>query len=327
MTHYFLFFIILSISIVKSIFDEVPARAQVGFEQFMKIANAKGDMLPPNVEPIFNPWTEDSNYIRPTAFWELDSMDRKIALLIDDLQEGYREFLTPIIPNSVRLVNAFREANLPIFWSSWNRTAPTDGAFSANDRFAGPVGWKTPFNIVYMQWETPEERDKSIGPIWETAPITDLEKERYMYKQFAQTLFGRYKKNWMKNAGQTHLDDMLTKLEVDTVVIVGVWTDYCILTDAVLANSLLYDVVVVTDCITTKTPNQFETMKVLEGFSKLLSTDEILHYINSGMKTKNKEQNVQNETQQLIQEKKGVFETESAELWGIIGTQKCCRHQ
>merc|ERR1719510_2086222 len=62
-----------------------------------------------------------------TDFWaayELTDRKRVPALLIDDMQVEYEPYVRGIIPQTKLLVEAFRAAGLPIFWSTWWRFGP-----------------------------------------------------------------------------------------------------------------------------------------------------------------------------------------------------------
>ena len=56
--------------------------------------------------------------------------------------------------------------------------------------------------------------------------------------------------------GKSYLDEKLKGLNIDTVVICGLWTDECIVSTAYAAFSRGYDVVVVSDATATATANR-----------------------------------------------------------------------
>ena len=55
---------------------------------------------------------------------------------------------------------------------------------------------------------------------------------------------------------RSYLDEKLKAHHIDTIVIVGLWTDECILSTAYAGNSRGYDVVLVGDAVATATANQ-----------------------------------------------------------------------
>ena len=73
--------------------------------------------------------TPDGPNGTPIAFWAswgLADRPRRIALLLDDCQEEYRAYANDILPNLVRIVDAFRAARVRndgvcIAWSAWSR--------------------------------------------------------------------------------------------------------------------------------------------------------------------------------------------------------------
>eukprot|EP00913_Durusdinium_trenchii_P034698 g32460.t1 len=84
-----------------------------------------------------------------TDFWcayELSDRSRTMALLIDDMQVEYKEYVQGIVAPIQELLVEFRKAKLPIFWSTWWRWGPEDGFFNSMDRFYGPIGWNTSLN-------------------------------------------------------------------------------------------------------------------------------------------------------------------------------------
>ena len=55
---------------------------------------------------------------------------------------------------------------------------------------------------------------------------------------------------------RSYLDKKLKAQHIDTIVIVGLWTDECILSTAYAGNSRGYDVVAISDAVVTATANQ-----------------------------------------------------------------------
>jgi hypothetical protein len=105
------------------------------------------------------------------ASWDLADRPRRIALLLDDCQEEYRPYAGGILPNLVRLVDAFRKVRstsdgVQIAWSAWSRRFD-DGISNAMDRWYGPRGLRPddPENAIYVFEGAP-----GLQPLAEIAP-------------------------------------------------------------------------------------------------------------------------------------------------------------
>jgi nicotinamidase-related amidase len=82
--------------------------------------------------------------------------------------------------------------------------------------------------------------------------------------------------------GRSYLDEKLKAHHIDTVVIVGLWTDECILSTAYAASSRGYDVVLVSDAVATATANQEIALKVAAStVAKVVSAEEVAAYMAS----------------------------------------------
>ncbi|TVR26326.1 MAG: isochorismatase family protein, partial [Nitriliruptor sp.] len=80
--------------------------------------------------------------------------------------------------------------------------------------------------------------------------------------------------------GESYLDGKLKALDIDTIVIVGLWTDECVLSTAYAGNSRGYDVVLVGDAVATATANQETALTIANStVAKVLSTEEVLAYL------------------------------------------------
>lgn len=66
-----------------------------------------------------------------------------LIALLPSCQVEYAEYVKGIVPPIQELLKEFREAKMPIFWSTWWRWGPEDGFFNSMDRFYGPVGSRT----------------------------------------------------------------------------------------------------------------------------------------------------------------------------------------
>jgi nicotinamidase-related amidase len=229
--------------------------------------------------------TPDGPHGQPLAFWaawELDDRPRRIALLVDDCQEEYRPYASGILPNIERLVEAFRTARansdgVAIAWSAWSRMFD-DGISNAMDRWYGPRGLRPeePENAAYVFTGA-----AGLEPLSEIAPIEQERADGWFYLGKHLDMFWTFDEQ-----GGSYLDGKLKALDIDTIVIVGLWTDECVLSTAYAGNSRGYDVVVVGDAVATATDNQ-ETALTIAGstVAKVLSTDEVLGYLEHGFVT------------------------------------------
>jgi nicotinamidase-related amidase len=188
--------------------------------------------------------TPDGPHGQPLSFWaawNLADRPRRIALLIDDCQEEYRPYAENILPNLVKLVDTFRAARsqsdgVAIVWSAWTRTFD-DGISNAMDRWYGPKGLRpeNPENAAYIFTGA-----AGMNPIAEIAPTDEEVADGWFYHGKHLDMFWNFTEE-----GKSYLDEKLKALHIDTIVIVGLWTDECILSTAYAGNSRGYDVVLV----------------------------------------------------------------------------------
>jgi len=259
-------------------FMPVPERAVLGKSEFVALAKERGDdaggiTAEGEINVLQFPTFTDF-----WCAWELQDRPRKMALLIDDMQYEYEPYVKGLVPQVKQLVAAFRAAGLPIYWSVWWRWGPDDGFFNSMDRFYGAVGANTPLNALYNHNVT---HGGTILP--EIGPLTPLERQRSMRKSYSLDMFDERPMQWQVDAGQGTLDDELKKLGVDTVVQVGAWTDDCIIATAFHAFALQYDVIVVTDGVSTASKNHFKALDVMGGaVAKMLDTAAIVAHLAGG---------------------------------------------
>ena len=216
------------------------------------------------------------------ASWNLNERPRRIALLLDDCQEEYRPYAKGILPNLIKLIDTFRTAQLKsdgvrIMWSAWTRTFD-DGICNAMDRWYGPKGLRPedPENAVYVFTGAP-----GMKPLSEIAPTEEEISDGWFYHGKHLDMFWNFDEN-----GNSYLDEKLKAAGVDTIVLVGLWTDECILSTAYAGNSRGYDVVVVGDAVATATENQEMALKIAGStVAKVLSTDDVMNYMNNDFVT------------------------------------------
>eukprot|EP01084_Bolivina_argentea_P038259 70746_1 len=207
------------------------------------------------------------SFVRFSAYYNLDDRPRKMALLIDDMQEEYRSFSLDIIGNIIDLVTTFRESDIPIFWSWWDRT-PNDGISNSMDRFYGPQGIKQKKNALFIF----QENGKDI--LHEIAPQTEIEKQR-SFASDDLNMFWNFDSN-----GDSILDKQLKQIGIDTIIIVGAWTDECILSTALNGFSRNYDVIIASDAVDTCTPHQSSALDILSSICcKTVSTKDVIQYV------------------------------------------------
>ena len=216
------------------------------------------------------------------ASWNLNERPRRIALLLDDCQEEYRPYAKGILPNLIKLIDTFRTAQLKsdgvrIMWSAWTRTFD-DGICNAMDRWYGPKGLRPedPENAVYVFTGAP-----GMKPLSEIAPTEEEISDGWFYHGKHLDMFWNFDEN-----GNSYLDEKLKAAGVDTIILVGLWTDECILSTAYAGNSRGYDVVVVGDAVATATANQEMALKIAGStVAKVLSTDDVMKYMNNDFVT------------------------------------------
>ncbi len=218
----------------------------------------------------------------PLAFWaswDLKDRPRRIALLVDDCQEEYRPYAGEVLPKIEKILAAFRNARsnndgVCIAWSAWTRHF-ADGISNAMDRWYGPRGLNPdkPENAAYVFTGAP-----GMKPLAEIAPTEEEVADGWFYHGKHLDMFWTF-----DDDGKSYLDSKLKAHDIDTIVIVGLWTDECILSTAYAGNSRGYDVVLVRDAVATATDNQKIALEVANStVSKVLSTEEVVHYMESG---------------------------------------------
>ena len=221
----------------------------------------------------------------PLAFWaswDLKDRPRRVALLFDDCQEEYRPYAGGILPNMEKLLDVFRTARsssdgVCIAWSIWSRRFD-DGISNAMDRWYGPKGLRpdNPENAAYVFTGS-----AGLQPLAEIAPTEEEVADGWLYRGKHLDMFWTFNED-----GRSYLDEKLKALHIDTIVIVGLWTDECVLSTAYAGNSRGSDVVVVGDAVATATDNQETALKVANStVAKVLSTDEVLNYMKNDFVT------------------------------------------
>ena len=258
-------------------YSPLPKAAKLGQEQFMKVAAKDGNI---ETDMAAKMQSNPLQFTTLTDFWcawDLADRPRKLALLIDDMQVEYEPYVRGILPQTKLLLEEFRRAGLPVFWSTWWRWGPDDGYFNSMDRFYGPKGYRTAGNALY------NHKPNGGDVLAEIKPESLEEMKRVMHKSYSLSMFDERPMKWLVPDNQGTLHEELQKLGVDTVVQVGAWTDDCIISTAFQAFSLQYDVVVVEDGVSTASKQHFNAIEVLRGAAaKVMLADRVAEYLRQG---------------------------------------------
>ena len=147
--------------------------------------------------------------------WQLGDRKRNYCLLVEDMQKEYDAYTDYVLPNAEVLLAKFRELKLPVVWTNWNRKQD-DGHYCAIDRFYGPRGVGPQANPCYLYDPSGNLTTDKL------APQTEEERSRlvlsYHLSKFAD----------LDASGDEILFPMLQAWGVDTLVVLGAWTDDCI---------------------------------------------------------------------------------------------------
>jgi nicotinamidase-related amidase len=140
------------------------------------------------------------------------------------------------------------------------------------DRWYGPRGLRPeePENAAYVFTGS-----AGMRPLTEIAPTAEEEADGWFYLGKHLDMFWTFDER-----GASYLDEKLKAEGIDTIVLVGLWTDECVLATAYAGSSRGYDVVVVGDAVATATANQERALTVAHStVAKVLATDDVLRYL------------------------------------------------
>jgi len=183
--------------------------------------------------------------------YKLSHRVRNYVLIVEDMQYEYEAYVKYCIPSVKLLIDQFRASKLPIVWTNWARRHD-DGCYGAVDRYYGPQGIKSKTNPCYVFAEQGYETIKEL------APINPSELSRSIVSLHLSK-FADYDEE-----GREILFPMLEAWGVNTMVLVGAWTDDCIATTAFdAADKYGYDVILVNDACATATINGDKMFDVL----------------------------------------------------------------
>lgn len=201
-----------------------------------------------------------------TAEFRLTDRKRSYALIVEDMQQTYHEWVDYVQPHCHLLLQTFRRHGLPVVWSGWSRR-PHDGMHGALDRFYGPRGVAGDrhggVNPCYAYGDDGTECLPSL------APVSDDEWSRYI----ASAHLSKFAD--LDEHGNGFLHPLLRAWGVNTVVVVGAWTDDCLAATAFEGcDRYGYDVVLVSDAVATATVNGGKMLECLSGACCLLQTTD-----------------------------------------------------
>lgn len=161
-----------------------------------------------------------------------------------------------IIPNQQKLLKAFREKKLPVFYVN----ATTD---PSKINVAPKLGrfWSTVFGGINM----PGSKDVEV--IREVAPSA------------GEPVIGNFPFSMFAN---NNLDQKLKEIGVTTLVIAGVATDMAVIASCWDAADMYYNLVVPSDASTgANQPSQDAAMKMIGAIAMVTPTDDVIAHLDS----------------------------------------------
>merc|ERR1712194_136340 len=203
--------------------------------------------------------------------WSLQSRPRRIALLIDDAQLSYQDCMqqSGAVGNIKELIGAFRDQGCQIAWSYWSRSFE-DGISNSSDRWFGGDGIQDQTN---GQYTFGGEHDMQSIP--GLCPNAEELASGAVYRSKQYDMFWTFGED-----GLSYLDERLKKEGIDTVVVAGSWSEYCIIATVIGAFMRGYDVVVAEDCVATPTTmhkNAMDGMK--HAYCQLTTSEDLVEYM------------------------------------------------
>ncbi len=163
-----------------------------------------------------------------------------------------------VIPNIARLLDFFRTHDLPVYLTKFASMRPDRKDYSLNIRKINELSEQTIGEPIF-----PDKDDPNAFIIPELAPKgNDV--------VILKTTSGTF--------SSTDLDHQLRKLGVDTVIVVGVVTNFCVENTARIASDLDFRVIVVDDACAAWSPSLHEaSLRALElMYARILQTDDVL---------------------------------------------------
>lgn len=189
--------------------------------------------------------------------------DGSIARLLENAVPGMLQYFIErvkktVVPNIAQLLDFFRSHDLPVYFAKLASMRSDGKDYSKNYRDFNKLAESLIGEPIFPDMQSP-----SASIIPELAPKNNE-------VVFIKTTSGSF--------ASTDLDHQLRNLGVQTVVVVGVVTNFCVETTARAASDLGFQVFVIDDACAAWTPSLHEaSLKVLElRYAKVLKTDEIL---------------------------------------------------
>ena len=186
-----------------------------------------------------------------------------IARLLENAVPGMLQYFINrvkdlVIPNIALLLDLFRSHDLPVYFAKLASMRPDCMDYSKNYRDFNKLA-----EILIGEPIFPNKQDPNASIISELAPKGNE-------VVFIKTTSGSF--------ASTDLDHQLRNLGVQTVIVVGVVTNFCVETTARAASDLGFQVIVIDDACSAWTQSLHEaSLRVLElRYAKVLKTDQIL---------------------------------------------------
>lgn len=231
--------------------SDIPARAN----ELIDIAKRNGYVPPKPKYPAEHDYRgreEDSGI----DYYQLLLDPERTALLVIDMQNIFVREGAPIhaagadeiVPPINRVVQTFRDLELPIVWTAWCHR-PDGSNMGRNTAF-----WR---GIAPL---APDSDLAQIHPSLDYRPGEDILLEKPKYNSF-----------W-----GTDLQSILNTYGIESLVLSGIATDVCVGQTLIDAFHRDYNCAVVADGTATTTPFQHETLWVHENYwGRVLNADEV----------------------------------------------------
>lgn len=254
--------------VFKSHADEMAKQSDEEMPNIVVVPNDPNGAYPVVSEHDDHPATKE--LMKITAGYILTNPPRKrsYCLVVEDMQTEYTQYIDYVLPNAEGLLAKFRELKLPVVWTNWSRKSK-DGMYGAIDRFYGPKGIGPKQNPCYLHEEDGNQTMPSL------APQTEEELSRLIISLHLSKFAD------LDETGKEILFPMLQAWGVDTLVVMGAWTDDCIAAtclDAVDKYGL--DCVLVKDAVATATIHGGKMVECLSGACTLnLGAMELVNHL------------------------------------------------
>ena len=183
--------------------------------------------------------------------------------------EATQRRMEPVVANCVRIMEAARSVNIPIFYAKADhRPDGTDSATQLTDTNHLLQPWPNPANPARF---TPSARQGT----WEGEVIDELQPEPgdYVIPKHRWSAFY-----------QTHLELSLRTRGIDTIVLAGGSTEIGIASTAYSARDMDFNLVIVRDaCTSPQMDNHEQFMKrIFPRISRIRTTDEVIEMMRPG---------------------------------------------